>query len=184
MSPAVVAEAQRSDSWYSYLPEHAPGFCLRTERALVWREPGMRLGFWRGVHPSPPHRVVMEARGDTFILHRHYVWDGMSVGETLPCDLLPSLRHDALYHALKEGAEFPRAEADRAFLRDMRRAGVSGAGWDYALIRCFGGFYLKRQGQPTLLLQRSSPLHEAAPLELPSARERGAVNPLPEGVRG
>ncbi len=184
ISPDVIAGAQEAGSWYSYLPAHSPGFCLRTERALIWREPGMKLGYWRGLHPRPPHRVLMEARGDTFILHRHYVWDGMTVGETLPRDLCATLRHDALYHALKEGADFPRAEADRAFLRDMRRAGVAGAGVDYRLIRCFGGFYLKRGDEPTLLVQRTSPETPAAPLEPATPRERRAINPLPAELRG
>ncbi len=179
MSPEVIVHAQQPTSWYSYLPERAPGFCLCTERALIWREPGMNLGHWRGLHPAPPHRVLMEARGDTFILHRHYVWDGMSVGETLPRDLAPSLRHDALYHALKEGAQFSRAEADRAFLRDMRREGVSGAGLDYALIRCFGGLYLKRGDEPTMLVQELSADEPIAPLETPTARELQTENPLP-----
>ncbi len=183
ISPAVIAGAQRPDSWYSYLPARAPYFCLRTERALIWREPGMQLGYWRGLHPQAPHRVLMEARGDTFILHRHYLWDGMTVGETLPRDLCATLRHDALYHALKEGAVFSRAEADRAFLRDMRRAGVEGAGLEYCLIRCFGGFYLGRDAEPTLLVREVSPEEPPAPLELPTPRERRAVNPLPEELR-
>ncbi len=153
ISPAVVAGAQEPASWYSYLPERAPGFCLCTERSFVWHEPGMNLGHWRGLHPAAPHRLLMEARGDTFILHRHYVWDGMTVGETQLRDLLPSLRHDALYHALKEGANFPRAEADRAFLRDMRRSGVRAAGLKYRLIRLFGGFFLTRDAEPTMIVR-------------------------------
>ncbi len=184
ISEEVIADAKAPTSCYSYLPERAPGFCLRTERALIWREPGMKLGYWRGLHPNPPHRVLMEARGDTFILHRHYVWDGMSVGETTPRDLCATLRHDALYHALKEGAQFPREEADRAFLRDMRREGVGGAALDYALIRCFGGLYLKRSGEPTMLVQPTSPRTRPAPLEPRTPRERRARNPLPVGIRG
>ncbi len=184
ISPAVIAEAQKPTSWYSYLPGRAPGFCLQTERALIWREPGMALGYWRGLHPSSPHRVLMEARGDTFILHRHYVWDGMTVGETQLRDLLPSLRHDALYHALKEGARFSRAEADRAFLRDLRRAGVGDAGLQYGLIRCFGGLYLSQDAEPTLLLRSTSPATLPAPLEKVTPRERQAQNPIPEALRG
>ncbi len=184
ISPAVVAEAQKPNSWFSYMPERAPGFCLCTERALTWREPGMNLGYWRGLHPQSPHRVLMEARGDTFILHRHYVWDGMTVGETLPRDLYSTLRHDALYHALKEGAGFPRAEADRAFLRDMRREGVPAAGFGYMLVRCFGGLYLNRDVEPTLLVQETTPDTPAATPEPPTLRERRAVNPLPPEIRG
>ncbi len=166
ISPAVRAGAQQPESWYSYLPERAPGFCLCTERSFIWYVPGMQLGHWRGLHPQPPHRVLMEARGDTFILHRHYVWDGMSVGETRPRDLAPTLLHDALYHALKEGADFPRSEADRAFLREMRRTGVGTAGLRYHLTRCFGGFFLGREDEPTMLVEKMQP--PAAPA-IPSA---------------
>ncbi len=184
IAPAVVQGAARPESWYSYLPEQAPGFCLCTERSLVWRDPDMNLGYWRGLHPQSPCRVIMEARGDTFILHRHYVWDGMTVGETLPRDLYPTLRHDALYHALKAGASFPRAEADRAFLRDLRRQKVPAAGLGYALVRCFGGLYLNREEEPTLLVQKTSSQLPAAPLPAPTARELRAENPLPPEIRG
>ncbi len=153
ISPAVVEGAKKPASWYSYMPERAPYFCLCTEKEIIWREPGMNLGYWQGLHPQAPHRVLMEAQGDTFKVHRHYVWDGMTVGETLPRDLYATLRHDALYHALKEGATFSRAEADRAFLRDMRREGVPGAGMKYRLTRWFGGFYLKPDAAPTMLLR-------------------------------
>ncbi len=157
IAPEVVAAAQVPGNWYSYMPERAPGFCLCTERAFTWSEPGMQLGCWRGLHPDPPHRVLMEARGDTLTVYRHYLWDGMTVGKTQPRDLLPTLRHDALYHALKEGASFPRAEADRAFLRDMRRAGMPCPGLTYALIRTFGGFFLDREAVPTMLVEELVP---------------------------
>ncbi len=183
IAPEVIDGAQEPTSWYSYLPERAPGYCLRTERAFIWQEPDMELGYWRGLHPNPPHRVLMEARGDMFILHRHYLWDGMTVGVTLEEDLLPSLRHDALYHALKEGAPFSRREADRAFLRDMRRAGVACAGLGYGLVRCFGSLFIAPAHGKTMLVQEISPTEPAAPLEEPTERELRAVNPLPAEVR-
>ncbi len=178
----VVEAAAEPDSWFSYLPEYAPGFCLKTERALVWREPGMNLGSWRGRHPAPPHRVVMEARGDTFVLHRSYVWDGMSLGETHLRDLAPTLRHDALYHALKEGAAFARSEADRALRRDMRRAGVPLPALDYVVVRAFGGLFMKPEAEKTLLVEPMPPDAPFSPLEAPTRRERAAKNPLPGAV--
>ncbi len=182
IAPEVIAAAEKPDSWFSYLPEDAPGFCLRTERALIWCEPGMKLGSWRAVHPRPPHRVLMEARGDTFVLHRSYFWDGMTVGTTRLRDLCATVRHDALYDALKEGARFPRAEADRALLRDMRRAGVHTAGLDYCITRIFGGFFLARDEEPTMLVMAVDPDEPFAPLEKPTARERAARDPLPADI--
>lgn len=148
----VVQQASEPDSWFAYMPERAPGFCLRTNTLVKWQDPRMQLGYWRGVHPEAPHRVLMEARGDTLIIHRNYVWDGCTVGVTHVRDLLATLRHDALYHALKEGADFSRRGVDLAFLRDQRQAGIAGAWFNYACIRLFGGFYNRSHGEKTMLI--------------------------------
>lgn len=140
-APDVVQAARMEGNWYGYMPQYAPYFCLVTREKLVWHDPKMHLGYWRGLHPEPPHRVLMEAADDTFVLHRHYVWDGMTWGKTEMRDLHPSLLHDALYHALQDNAPFPRREADRAFLRARRAAGVRNAYGEYLLIRCFGGVF-------------------------------------------
>lgn len=153
INPAVVQQAALPGCWYSYMPERAPGFCLCTNTALVWHDLEMDIGYWSGLHPRAPHRVLMEAKGSTFILHKRYIWDGCSVGETLPRDLMPSLRHDALYHALKEGATFSRRQADLAFLRDQRRAGVGGAWFNYLCLRLFGGVFNRPGEEKTLLVQ-------------------------------
>lgn len=152
IAPEVIQQAALPDSWYGYLPERAPGFCLQTHTDLVWKDPRMQLGHWLGVHPEAPHRVLMEAHADTLIIRRHYVWDGASVGETRTRDLLATLRHDALYHALKEGADFSRRQVDLAFLRDQRQAGVGGAWWNYLCIRLFGGLYNRPQREKTMLI--------------------------------
>lgn len=141
LAPEVVAEAQQEGSWYGYLPENAPYFCLITQETLTWHDPAMHLGYWRARHPEPPHRLLMEARDDTFILHSYYVWDGMTWGRTEKRDLLPSLLHDALYHALQDNAPFPRREADRAFLRARRASHVFNAYGEYLAIRWFGGIF-------------------------------------------
>lgn len=161
----VVRQGREPGSWYTYLPDRAPGFCLRTRHAFIWEDPFLELGYWRGVHPRVPHRVLMEARGHTLILHRRYVWDGRTVGCTRARDLLPTLRHDALYHALKEGAPLSRRAVDRAFLRDERAAGVKGAWFHYACIRLFGGWFNLREREPTLLVRPTHPMMPAAPLE-------------------
>lgn len=167
IAPAVVEDAAREGSWYTYMPQYAPGFCLRTRHAMIWHDPQLDLGYWQGLHPSPPHRVVMEARGTTFILHRHYDWDGNSVGPTEPKDLLPSLRHDALYHALKEGAPIDRRAIDLAYRRDQKLAGGSYSRLNYWSLRAFGGFYNRRgKGDaPTLVIRMTSPETPPAPLE-------------------
>lgn len=153
-TPEVLADAQREDSWYGYLPERAPYFCLITRESLTWRDPAMHLGHWRALHPKPPHRVLMEAHENTFTLHRSYVWDGMTWGNTEKRDLLPSLLHDALYHALQGNAPFPRREADRAFLRARRAAQVTNAYGEYLAIRWFGGIFNEtHENEKTILIE-------------------------------
>lgn len=165
IDPAVIAGAQRENAWYRYVPENAPGFCLVTQRAIIWHDPEMHLGCWLGRNPVPPHRVLMEARDSTFVLHRRYVWDGMSWGNTVPRDLRPTLLHDALYHALQGGAPFPRSEADRAFLRARRAEHVGTAYCEYLAIRSFGGLFNNTHGRVSLLVERLSPQTPLLPLE-------------------
>lgn len=165
IDPAVIAAAQREGAWYGYVPERAPGFCLVTQRAVIWHDPEMHLGSWRGRHPAPPHRVLMEARDSTLVLHRRYVWDGMTWGSTRPRDLLPTLLHDALYHALQGGAPFPRREADRAFLRARRATCVGTAYGEYLAIRSLGGFFNDTHGVETILVEQLPPQHPLQPLE-------------------
>lgn len=165
ISPEVQQGGLQEQSWYTYLPHHSPGFCLRTRRAIVWKDKNLYLGYWRGVHPQPPHRVLVEARGHTLILHRRYVWDGNSVGATKPADLMPSLRHDILYHALKEGAPLSRRAIDRAYRADCKRNGISPTRLRYAGLRLFGGIFNRLGQHGTLIIQLTSPQTPPAPLE-------------------
>lgn len=165
ISPEVVTGASAPGSWYAYIAERAPGFCLVTRHAVVWRDGQMALGWWRALHPQPPHRVMMEARGDTFILHRRYVWDGMTWGRTEIKDLLPTLLHDALYHALQNGAPVSRRQIDRLFLRVRRAAGERWAYAEYLGIRIAGGLYNAAGDEASLLICPLSPQSAPGGLE-------------------
>lgn len=151
--PEVVQQASKPGNWYAYMPERSPGFCLRTDTDLEWKDSRLQLGYWQGLHPHAPHRVLMEARGDVLIIRRNYVWDGCTVGDTYLRDLLPTLRHDALYHALKEGAQFSRRQVDLAFLRDQRQSQVGMAWFNYLCVRLFGGLYNRPHEQKTMLVR-------------------------------
>lgn len=96
---------------------------------------------------------MMEARGDTFILHRRYIWDGMTWGCTSSRDLMPTLLHDALYHALQNGAPVSRWEIDRLFLRMRRQSGKTWAYGEYLSIRIAGGLYNAAGEKGTLLIE-------------------------------
>lgn len=165
ISQEVQQTGRKKDSWYTYMPHKAPGFCLRTRKAIIWNDPELDLGYWRGLHPAPPHRVLMEARGHTLILHRRYVWDGNSVGSTEPEDLMPSLRHDILYHALKEGAPLSRKAIDQAYLRDSKKYGANYNSLHYATLRLFGGIFNSLGQRNTLIIQHTSPSTPQAALE-------------------
>ena len=165
ISPEVQQAAQKEDCWYTFMPHRSPGFCLRTRHAIVWKDESLDLDYWRGLHPRPPHRVLVEARGHTLILHRRYVWDGNSVGCTEPADLMPSLRHDILYHALKEGAPISRRAIDQAYRTDCERHGAEINTMRYATLRLFGGIFNDFGMHGTMIIQPTSPHTPPAPLE-------------------
>lgn len=157
LDPAIAAEAQKEDCWYSYNAEKAPGFCLTTKKTITWKDPKVNVGYWRGRSPYPPHPVIMEARGNTFILHAGYEWDGNSVGHTELAHLMPSLRHDALYHALKEGAPLNRAEIDAAYKADCEKYGATIGGLSYGALRLFGGAFNDSGMKGTLIIEKTTP---------------------------
>lgn len=157
MDAAIAEEAKKPDCWYAYLPEKAPGFCLRTRRTITWDDPAVNVGYWQGLSPYPPHSVIMEAQGNRFILHAGYEWDGNSVGHTEPAHLMPSLRHDALYHALKEGAPLNRAEIDAAYKADCKKYGAKLDNLTYGALRLFGGAFNDAGMHGTLIIKLTTP---------------------------
>ena len=157
MDPAIAEEAQKEGCWYTYLPEKAPGFCLRTRITITWEDPKVDVGYWQGLSPYPPHQVIMEAKGNTFILHAGYEWDGNSVGHTGPEHLMPSLRHDALYHALKEGAPLDRAQIDAAYKADCEKYGAAIDKLAYGALRLFGGAFNDAGMHGTLIIKKTEP---------------------------
>lgn len=165
MDPGVEAMAAQPGSFFCYLKDKEPGFCLVTRRAMIWDMPGWNLGYWRGLHPKPPHRVLMEARGDTLILHRKFVWDGMTYGTTRPRDVLPTLLHDVQYHSLKAGSRISRRTADRIFICQEKEAGTRACWLGYILLRTFGGLFAKPADPPTMLIEWTTPDTPPAPVE-------------------
>jgi hypothetical protein len=165
LAPLVVERGCAAENWYEYLPAYAPYFCLRTRHAFIYHDAEMQLGYWRALHPLPPHRVLLEARGSSLIIHRSFVWDGMSFGRTEPAELVPSLLHDALYYARQGDAPFSRREADLVFLRACRRYGCSGKYTAYVGVRSLGGFFGKPEGALAPRVVLSTPEEPPAALE-------------------
>ena len=164
-APEIVESGSRRGGWYEYMPEYAPYFCLKTSKHIIFHDPEMQLGYWRAKHPLPPHRVMMEARGESLILHRSFVWDGESFGGTVKEELLPSLLHDALYFALQGKAPFPRREADQAYLRACRQAGLWHKYPAYLGVRIFGGLFGTPPGAQPPIIETTTPANPPAPLE-------------------
>lgn len=166
LAPEIAAFGRRADAWYEYMPQYAPYFCLKTRYSLMWHDAEMNLGYWVLRHPEPPHRVVMEARGDKLLLHRGFVWDGVSFGKTVSRELVPSLLHDALYYARQGNAPVSRREADLVYLRACRRYNCGGKYLAYAGVRIFGVFFGESAGCLPPLVEQRSP--EDAPASLPA----------------
>ncbi len=149
----IINEGKKKESWYIYDPEYDDRYCLRNKYPMGWQLVGVNLGYWQGYSPTPPHPLVMEARGEYFFLTKDYHWDGLSVGTTRYNDLEASLLHDALYHAIKEGAPIKRSIADRAFFQAQRENNGTSPYMSYALLRLFGGFYNSPDEEKTLLIR-------------------------------
>lgn len=168
MAPEIAQYGLQQDAWYEYMPQYAPHYCLKTTCSLAWHDPDMQLGHWLLRHPLPPYRVMLEARGDTLYIHRGFVWDGVSFGNTAPEELVPSLLHDALYYAQQGGAPIPRRVADKVYLRAARKYGCSSPLVDYLVVRALGGFF----GKPV----------DATPPQVELRTPEAPVAPPPEGV--
>ena len=164
LAPQVVECGKQPGNWYEYMPAYAPYFCLKTRYAIVYHDAEMQLGYWRALHPEPPHRVLLEGRGNSLIIHRSFVWDGMSFGKTVPEELLPSLLHDALYYARQGNAPFSRREADTAFLRASKVRKCKGAYTAYISVRALGGFFGAPPGGQPPLIELTTPETAPAPL--------------------
>ena len=165
LAPQVVECGKQPGNWYEYMPAYAPYFCLKTRYAIVYHDAEMQLGYWRALHPEPPHRVLLEGRGNALIIHRSFVWDGMSFGNTVPEELLPSLLHDALYYARQGNAPFSRREADTAFLRACKVRKCKGAYTAYLSVRALGGFFGTPPGGQPPLIELTTPETAPAPLD-------------------
>lgn len=139
--------------WYLFLPEEAPGACLKTALDLHWKfPPSLDLGEWKAYRPSD-HKLIMEAKGSEFILYRGYVWDGATIGITTVALLAPTVVHDALYHALMHKAPINRSVADSVFRELMNQHRFPAATRYYYGARYAGTVFNNPDNPPTLIME-------------------------------
>lgn len=107
------------------------------------------FGTWKayGIHDK---KLYMEARGKTFCIEKNYGWDGATNAPTTRSLLLPTLFHDALLHAMMNGAPVSRKQADLAFYQLMKRERFPLAAAYYRSVRNFGSSFVPKQNPPTL----------------------------------
>lgn len=153
----VIRDAARKGSWYEFLPEQYPGFCLRTTCIMICSSPQMNIGYWSSYDSDEPHKIMMEARGHILVIYPGYVWDGKTIGTTTPADLQSTLIHDALYHALASGADFPRSEADKVYRRCRNQQNLPHADFEYRIIRLFGWWSSRPHGKRSMVVKMLTP---------------------------
>ena len=110
------------------------------------------LGYWEAFD-TRNKKLCMTARGKTFTIEPGYVWDGATEGPTTDKLLTPTLFHDAMLHAIMNGAPLGRDQADGAFYQLMKAENFTMARPYYELVRNFGEAYLNRQNPPTLTIK-------------------------------
>lgn len=110
------------------------------------------LGYWTAFDIKDK-KLRMTAQGKTFTIAPGYVWDGATEGPTTAKLLTPTLFHDAMLHAIMNGAPIGRDQADGAFYQLMKAEKFVMARPYYEAVRNFGDSYIPRQNPPTLIIR-------------------------------
>lgn len=108
-----------------------------------------QLGYW-SAYGAGDKKPCMQAAGQIFRIQPGYVWDGATEGPTTNKLLTPTLFHDAMLHAMMNGAPISREQADGALLQLMRKEHFFWSGAYYRIVRNFGAGYSQPQMPQTL----------------------------------
>lgn len=112
-----------------------------------------QLGHWSAYGISDK-KLYMTASGTKFTIQPGYVWDGATEGPTTNKLLTPTLFHDAMLHAMMNGAPISKDQADGALLQLMKKEAFFWSGTYYRLVRNFGNNYVKGQTSKTLAIKQ------------------------------
>lgn len=110
------------------------------------------LGYW-AAYGNPNKKLYMTARGKNFTIEPGYVWDGATEGPTTAKLLTPTLFHDAMLHALMNGAPINQEQADGAFYQLLKAEDFYLADTYHFAVSKFGDQFLTRQNPPTLIIK-------------------------------
>lgn len=145
---AQVTPNRPDRPWYRCFPDEK-GKRMFVTMANLSYEFQHELGYWRA-YGAGDKQLYMTARGKRFSIEPGYVWDGATEGPTTNKLLTPTLFHDAMLHAMMNGAPISRDQADGALLQLMRKENFFWSRPYYKIVRNFGASYSQPQYPRTL----------------------------------
>jgi hypothetical protein len=150
---AHVKLKHKDQPWYRCV--HRDGQTMYQTMTTVSWTFQHELGYW-DAYGAKSKQLYMRAQGKTFTVFPGYVWMGSTQGPTTEKLLTPSLFHDAMLHAMQNGAPLTQAQADGAFYQLMKAENFVLAGTYFATARNFGSSYNGPQNQQALTIKRRS----------------------------
>lgn len=145
---AQVKLSRPDQPWYQCFTNES-GHRMFITAAPVSYQFQHELGYWSAVGANDK-KLYMKAAGKNFSIEPGYVWDGATEGPTTNKLLTPTLFHDAMLHAMMNGAPITRDQADGALLQLMRQENFFWSKPYYKIVRNFGANYSQPQFPRTL----------------------------------
>ncbi|MEG2237683.1 MAG: hypothetical protein RRY13_08520 [Akkermansia sp.] len=150
---AKVSKLPPNIPWYRCGKIQSGATMYYTNARISWTF-DHQLGYWQAFG-AKNKALNMTAAGKTFTIEKNYGWDGATKMLTTPKLLTPTLFHDALLHAMMNGAPITRDQADGAFYQLMKKENFTWSKMYYLAVKEFGASYLEQQNPPTLIIKRT-----------------------------
>lgn len=158
-SCSIPAAPVASENWYEgVLYENEPFYVTKTAMSWESTRPNADFGHWTAVSTYDPSGW-MKAEGRRFTIGPGYGWDGVTWGPSTPRMISPSLFHDAMLHAMMNGAPISRKQIDQAFYDIMRARHASCRHLYYPFVRLFGWCFTFPQHPRTLKINKHQGKH-------------------------
>ncbi len=145
---AAVKREYPDQPWYRcFADEHGKRMFMTA--LPVSYEFNHQIGHWKA-YGAQDRKLYMTASGRSFRIEGGYVWDGATEGPTTARLLTPTLFHDAMLHAMMNGAPISQDQADGAFYQLMKKGNFFWSRLYYSAVRNFGTGYSQPQEPRTL----------------------------------